>query len=85
MALGKPVIATDGGGTSEILIDGETGFLTSQGDVEALVSRIETLLEDRDLAKRMGDRGKQRLLSEFNLDKMTEQMTMLYQRCLDSN
>ena len=39
MALGKPVIATDGGGTKEIVDDGETGFLIGQSDPGAARSQ----------------------------------------------
>ncbi len=82
MALAKPVVATDGGGTSEIIIDKETGFLVKQGDVNDLADHIEMLLNDEPLSHDMGNRGKERLQEVFNLEKMTHQMVALYQQCL---
>ncbi len=58
MALGKPVIATDGGGTKEIVDDGVTGFLIGQSDPVQLASKIEMLLNDQGLRTEMGEKGK---------------------------
>lgn len=54
---GVPVIATRCGGPEEIVIDGETGYLVSRGDVPAMATRIADLLDDVGLARRMGEAG----------------------------
>jgi glycosyltransferase involved in cell wall biosynthesis len=60
MAAGKPVITTrDAGGASEIVIDGETGYVT-EADAEAIATRIEDLLAKPDLARTMGASGRGR-------------------------
>jgi len=82
MAFAKPVVATDGGGTSELVCDKKTGFLVKQQDKVALVDRIEYLLNHPDQAHKMGQAGKQRLEREFNLEKMTNNHMELYQQCL---
>jgi glycosyltransferase involved in cell wall biosynthesis len=52
--MGKPVVATDVGGTSEIVSDGEGGFLIPARDVEAMATRLQQLLDDAGLRERMG-------------------------------
>ena len=49
MGFGKPVIATEGGGTCEIVQDGITGFLVQVENPEEMADRMETLLESREL------------------------------------
>ena len=58
-AAGLPVIATDVGGVSEIVVDGETGMLVPIDDVDALVSAIQALATDHELAVRMGRAARQ--------------------------
>ena len=83
MALGKPVITTNSGGTNEIVIDGETGFLVKNGSVEELSSKIEYLLDNEKIASNMGEKGKRRIKQEFNLYKMTNSFVSLYKRLLN--
>ncbi len=78
MALGKPVIATDGGGTKEIVADGNTGYLIQQSDPEQLAEKIEILLNDPDMRKRMGMKGKERVAEIFSIDQMTKKYLDLY-------
>src|SRR5262249_16038980 len=79
MALGKPVVATDGGGTRELVVDGETGFLVPPGTPSALVAKIEYLLANPDIAKRMGEAGEARLRREFSIMRMVEETVKLYE------
>jgi glycosyltransferase involved in cell wall biosynthesis len=65
MASGTPVIASRVGGLPEVVEDGETGFLVAPGDVAALRQRIETLLDDRALASRMGAQARARVLARW--------------------
>lgn len=72
MALGKPVIATSGGGTNEIVEDNITGFLVSQSDPAELAAKMEKLLNDAELCNEMGLKGKRRVAGHFAMDKMTK-------------
>jgi len=54
MAAKKPVIAKRGGGTNEIVEDGQTGFLIDKGEADVLSSRIVFLLSDESLWHKMG-------------------------------
>jgi glycosyltransferase involved in cell wall biosynthesis len=78
MALGKPVIATDGGGTKEIVDDGVTGFLIGRSDPEQLASKIEILLNDQSLRAEMGAKGNARVSELFSIEQMTGKYVDLY-------
>lgn len=54
---GLPVVATRSGGPEEIIEHNETGFLVKNGDIEAMSNSIDKLLNDENLAKKMGDKG----------------------------
>lgn len=66
----KPVIASDAGGAQEIIINGETGFLTPIGDDAALAKAIQTYLDDPERAKIMAEKSKIRALEKFSNDTM---------------
>lgn len=78
MALGKPVIATTGGGTPEIVSDGETGYLIPQKSPGVLAEKIEYLLDHEEIRNSMGIKGKERILREFSLDSMIDGHVSLY-------
>lgn len=82
MALGKPVVASLGGGTEEIVTHGQTGFLIPAGDARQLAEKILFLLEHPRAAATMGAAGRHRIFTEFSLDKMTERYAQLYRSCL---
>lgn len=82
MAMGKPVVATYGGGTSEIIEDHETGFLVSQSNPVELADKIEMLLNDQQLRVRMGDYGKERIKETFSIEKMENKFISVYKNLL---
>ncbi len=84
MALGKPVIATDGGGSGELIKDGETGFLVKPKSPEELASKIEYLLDNEKLAASMGEKGRARIRKEFSMEKMINSFVGLYRTINDS-
>ena len=80
MALGKPVVATNGGGTPEILLDGETGYLVAPFTPIVMAEKIQYLLSHPEVANHMGTIGKQRIRSQFSLSGMAESYIELYHR-----
>lgn len=82
MALGKPVIATDGGGTSEILMDGISGFLIRPSDPTLLADKIRILLDNEDLRSRMGNSGSKLVREVFTIDGMINAYTKLYKKVI---
>jgi glycosyltransferase involved in cell wall biosynthesis len=78
MALGKPVIATNGGGTPEIVEHAETGFLIHSGDTENLERRIIELLDAPRLAAKLGAAGRTRIAERFGIDQFVERHAALF-------
>ena len=84
MALEKPVVATFGGGTNEIVIDNETGFLINPSNPEELADKLGILLNNADLRTNMGLAGKKRIINEFSVEKMVRNYTDLYKMILSN-
>ena len=80
MALEKPVIATDCGGNRELIIDGETGFLVKDKDVQTVSKLILQLLDNSQLMNLMGSAGSKRIRKYFNIHNMINKYSSLYQR-----
>lgn len=78
MAAGKPVVATPVGGVPELVLEGETGLLVPPRDHNRLAQAITKLLQHPDAAKRMGDRGRERVRREFSQEKMLDETMALY-------
>ena len=66
MEAGIPVIATDVGGIPEAVVNGETGYLFSPGDVDAFAGSIELLATEKDLCHKLGSCGVKRVDAHFN-------------------
>jgi len=68
MLHGLPVVAFDSGGIREWLADGESGFLVPWMDTDRLSARIEQLLLDKNLARRLGKRGMELVNQVYDAD-----------------
>jgi len=82
MASGLPVISTRVGGTPEIIEHGQTGFLFAPRDYEGMTGALLNLYQDMDLAKRVGDAGRETVLRRFSADEMVRNYEKLYERLL---
>lgn len=82
MAFKKPVVATEGGGTSELVVDGETGFLVPRQQPDVLAAKIEYLLDHPDIARQMGEAGEARLRRKFSTETMVAETVTLYERAV---
>lgn len=85
MAAGKPVIATEGGGPSEIIQDGVTGFLVPRKDAHALAQAIIRLLGNPEHAQAAALRGQQHALRSYGSDATTRQVEALYDQLLSED
>ena len=74
LATGRPVIAGNAGGPTEVITDGVDGLLTPFEDAPALASAIQRLLDDPMLASRLGEAGRRRAPA-FSADAFTSRMT----------
>jgi len=83
MAMGKPVIGTDNGGTPEIVAEGETGLLFPYGDARALADKIGWLLERPYEMTRMGQAGRRRIEAHFTIEQYMEKTQRVYLELLE--
>lgn len=79
MALQRPLVATRTGGTPELVQDGETGLLVDPGDVSQLGAAIVRLLDDPDLARRLGESGRRRVEQQFTMTGHQAAILQLYE------
>lgn len=79
MALSKPVIATRGGGTNEIVIDNQNGFLIDACNEEQLVEKIDALKINKDLMIEMGRKGNQLIHEKFDHERMKNHYIKIYE------
>jgi len=82
LAAGKPIVAFDCDGASEVCINGETGFLITPGHLDALVNRLGQLADAPELARDLATRGRQFVLERFSTDRMVNDLDLLYRQCL---
>jgi len=78
MAMQRPVVATEVGGTGEVIRDGQTGRLVPAKDPEPLARAIAELLEAPREAAAMGARGREAVVERFSARTMVRQMEDLY-------
>lgn len=82
IACAKPVIACQGGVSSDLIIDGSNGLLVSHGDYEKLASRVLELLENPGWARRMGLNGRHDALNRYDQRMLTDRLDGLFQEIL---
>jgi glycosyltransferase involved in cell wall biosynthesis len=81
MAAGVPVVATNVGGNSELIVDGEAGFLTAQND-SALAEAVARLIENGDLRAGCGARAKRLANAQCRLEAVRDRYEQLYHAML---
>tara|TARA_Y100001968_G_scaffold313758_1_gene338300 strand:- start:5318 stop:6430 length:1113 start_codon:yes stop_codon:yes gene_type:complete len=75
---GMPVIASDVGGISESVINGENGFLIPREDHKILANSLEILLNDSEIMKKFGKKSRELYLSNFTFSKMAIKTEKIY-------
>ncbi len=83
MAAGKPVIASDYGGLTEIVTDGVEGLVVPAGSIEPLATALERLAADPDLRMAMGERGRRRVEKEFSLEVFATRTVEAYRKAME--
>jgi len=79
-AIGKPVVATDVDGVKEIITDGKTGILVPPKSPESLAEALRQLIENKDLANRLGAALREDIQKKHSLLPMIEGVQNLYLR-----
>jgi glycosyltransferase involved in cell wall biosynthesis len=72
LSCGLPVVAFDAGGIREWLLEGENGFLVPWMDTKLMASRIEQLLQNKELARRMGQRGRELVIRQHDAERQID-------------
>jgi glycosyltransferase involved in cell wall biosynthesis len=83
-AAGKPAVAYGVDGVRDILVDEETGFLIPPGNVQLAAEKILWLAEHPEKAAKMGEKGRERITKDFDIDLMVRQQEELYKSLYDA-
>jgi len=83
-SLGKPTVATDVGGTAELVQHGRTGWLVRAGEAPALAAAIRAVLDDGALAASVAAAARRRAAEEFSFVKQTEKLMRFYRSLLEA-
>lgn len=79
MMRGTAVVASDSGGLTEIVQDGQTGLLVPTDDTDALAEALVCLLRNRELAERMGRAGRSVALAHYSEETFVDRFIQIYQ------
>ena len=83
-AFGLPTVATQVGGTGEVIHEGQNGFLVPPDDPAALARALGPLLADRELRQACGARARARFEAGFSADQMLEKTLQVYEQALEA-
>lgn len=83
MAMGVPVVASRGGGTSDLIEDGRSGFLVQPGNCAELADKLAYLNQNTEKRREMGEAGRRRQLEKFTLERCAGSIDALYSRILE--
>ncbi len=83
MAASRPAVATDAGGTAEVIVDGVTGFIVPRGNPHLLADRIGELLDSPAKAAAFGHAGRRRVEKYFTFEACVGQTMDLYDSLLN--
>lgn len=83
-AAGLPVVSTKHGGIIDTIIDGETGFLVDEHDLDSMAEKMIFLLENPNVIKEFGQRGKEFIRANFSLDKHLNDVSQTIIKSLNS-
>lgn len=82
MLMAKPVVACDITGPSELIVDGETGFLVPVRNPELLADALSKLAASDDLRRGMGEKGRIRVIARFAIDKYVNDVNNIFEEVL---
>ena len=85
MAMRRPLVATNAGGTPEVVQAGVTGLLVKPGDSSEMAKCIMKLLNNRNLAEQYGNAGRKRVEAMFTIEKNIKETENVYLELLDIN
>ncbi|MCP8310246.1 MAG: glycosyltransferase [Candidatus Methylarchaceae archaeon HK01M] len=84
-AVGLPVVAISVGSISQVTINGKSGFLVSENDVDTLAEKLEYLVEHPERWVEMGRCGRKYVEKEYNIKKLNQRLVKIYESLLTDN
>ena len=78
-----PIVSTDVGGVRDIVLDGESGFITKLGDIETYVEKLRLLVENEKLRVKFAAKGRDFVKSRFNYERLAKDMSNYYRELLN--
>ncbi|WP_353955670.1 glycosyltransferase family 4 protein [uncultured Algoriphagus sp.] len=82
-AMELPVICSDVGGIKYGMVDGETGFLVKEGDIDGFLEKIQLLIDQSDLREKMGKAGRAFVKKYFDSKVIGDQLESVYAEVLN--
>ena len=79
---GLPVVSTRHAGIKEAVVDGITGFLTAEHDIEGMAKSIIALIESPELAIKMGKAGREYMIANYEIHKRIELLDSIIRKSL---
>ncbi|MBA3857049.1 MAG: hypothetical protein C0507_09100 [Cyanobacteria bacterium PR.3.49] len=80
MSCGRPVVGTDGGGTKEYIVHGESGIIVPTKNADAIAESLTALLKNKNERDRLGANARKRVLEVFDRMEIARRTTELYEK-----
>ncbi|MDE0636462.1 MAG: glycosyltransferase family 4 protein [Candidatus Poribacteria bacterium] len=84
MASGKTVIGTPIGSTSEMIVDGVTGYVVPLDSIETISDKIVQLVTDFDKCKQMGKAARKHAEEAFSIEKHVQKIQNIYEKLIET-
>jgi glycosyltransferase involved in cell wall biosynthesis len=82
LAAGCPVVATNVGGTPDVVEDGTDGILVRVGDIDAIAGALERIARDSELRRRLTAHGRERVVARYRVERLVDDVDALYRELL---
>lgn len=82
MVAGKPVVASDAGGIPELIKDKHSGLIFTCGDSIELSEKLDLILRDEKLARKLARNGQNQANEHYSLEVMTDRTLQIYERAI---
>ncbi len=80
MACELPVVATKADGFCEVMVNGETGYLVEKKNIKEIALGLKKIFDDKELAKKIGKNGRNRVLKNYSWDENVKYMEEIYDK-----
>ena len=81
-AIGLPVVSTLHNGIPEGMLDGKSGFLVPERDVNALAEKIDYLVENPEIWRQIGQHGRKFVEERYDIKQLNKQLVEMYEKLL---